>query len=277
MSKIKSSNDFQSGKIDSAQAVPDSTDLELLGIEGFGKCPEYYRKWSESGEFDDILISDNMKSRLRFYYRLEQYTPNQGRGYPATDFVETGVGFIRRINKKVIFTRETPLFSGDDRKFVTPTDPNAAPAHISTEDHLILYSVVPNNYHQALSSPHCVITSTEAFSPTPVELEENSLLGRKDNRVQSIDKDELREILTDEHICDAVTQNPKQMALSSVRVNLSKENSVFSAPIIRPYPFYRDESRPKVQKGAIIFNESSNCLEYFTGSEWRTLVWKTPE
>ena len=277
MSKIKSKNDFVAGKIDSAQSIPESLDLELLGSEGFKNCPEYYRKWSESGELDDVLIKDNMKSRRRFYYRLESYPPSKGKRIPDTDFVETGVGFIRKVNKKVLFTRETPLFSGEDSNHLTPHDPNSLPTPIRSPQSVVIFSTKPKSYDLALSSPHCVITSTEAFSPTPVELEENSLLGRKDDRVQSIDKDELREILTDEHICDAVNKNSKQMALSSRRVNLTKENSVLSAPILRPFPFYRDENRPKAQKGAIIFNESSNCLEYFTGDKWRALVWKDPE
>ena len=277
MSKIKSKNDFNSGRMDSAQAVPKSTDLELLGIEGFSRCPQYYQRWAESGELNDILIKDNMKSLRRFYYRLEQYSEEQPKGYPATDFVETGVGFIKKVNEKTIFIRETPLFSGEDKDFLTPTDPNAPPQHLSPQKAVIISSIIPKNYALALSSPHCVITSTEAFSPTPVELEENSLLGRKDDRVQSIDKDQLREILTDDAICDAVINNTKQMALSSVRVNLTKKDSVISSPIIRPFPFYRDEKRPKAQKGSIIFNETTNCLEYFTGEEWRAIVWKNPE
>tara|TARA_R110002020_G_scaffold103752_13_gene243165 strand:+ start:1690 stop:2523 length:834 start_codon:yes stop_codon:yes gene_type:complete len=277
MSKIKSKNDFNSGKIDSAQPTGDSHDLELLGLEGFDKCPAYYRKWSESGEFDDILIRDSMRPGLRFYYRLAQYISEAGNHYPTPDFMETGVGFIEKRKKKVFFIRETPLFSGEDKDHLTPRDPNLPPNSLPVGFPAIINSVIPTHYYQALSSPHCVITSTEAFSPTPVELEENSLLGRKDNRVQSIDKDELREILTDEHICDAVKKNHKQMALSSRRVNLTKENAVISAPILRTFPFYKDNEKPKAQKGAIIFNESSNCLEYFTGEEWRTLMWRENE
>ena len=148
-----------------------------------------------------------MKPRLRFYYRIEGYPPIKGRRYPEPDFIETGVGFITKKNKKFIFTRETPLFSGESRDSLFSVDSSAPPYYIGDTKSLVIFSIKPASYDLALSSPHCVITSNQAFSPTPVELEENSLLGRKDNRVQSIDKDELREILTDDSICDAVNQN----------------------------------------------------------------------
>jgi len=142
---------------------------------------------------------------------------------------------------------------------------------------MMVNSMVPPTYQLALAAPHCVIASVAPFVPTPIPLEENTLLGRKDNRVQSIDKDELLEILTTDAIIDAVTKNNHQMALSSRRVNLTRKNSVVSAPIIRPYAPYKNNEKPKTQKGAIIYNESTDCLEYYTGSEWRVLAWSSSE
>ena len=64
------------------------------------------------------------------------------------------------------------------------------------DDHkIIISSYLPEDYRHLFTLPHSVICSEDAFSANPVELQENTVLGRLDDRLQSIDQSELWSIL----------------------------------------------------------------------------------
>tara|TARA_R110002051_G_scaffold4447_2_gene23663 strand:+ start:732 stop:1565 length:834 start_codon:yes stop_codon:yes gene_type:complete len=274
MNNPKSRNDFTTGSLESAGSSYDRQRLVLLGKSNFAHCPPQYRDGATEGRFDELLLRDAYKIGIRFFYNLQQFRRDSPRIENSVYFAEQGVGYIEKEDGKLFFVREHACYSGLDAYSLTYNSLGELPDSISGDDPLVISSITPKNYLHALATPHSVIASIDSFVPTPVELEENSLLGRKDNRVQSIDKDELREILTDEAIIDSVKKTQSQLALSSRRVNLTRKNSVLSAPIIRAYPPYKGTNRPKAQKGAIIYNETTDCLEYFTGTQWRVIKWE---
>tara|TARA_R110000744_G_scaffold58405_7_gene121838 strand:- start:1361 stop:2194 length:834 start_codon:yes stop_codon:yes gene_type:complete len=271
MNNPKSKNDFTTGYLESAGSSYDKQRLVLLGKSNFAHCPPQYRDGATEGRFDELLLRNAYKIGIRFFYHLEQFKRDSPHVEKSVTFAEQGVGYIEKEDDKLFFCRENSCYSGRDAFSLTYNTIGVPPEHISGDDPLIIHSIAPKNYIHALATPHSIIASIDSFTPTPVELEENSLLGRKDNRVQSIDKDELREILTDEAIIDSVKKTQSQLALSSRRVNLTRKNSVLSAPIIRAYPPYKDNQKPKAQKGSIIYNETTDCLEYFTGTQWRII------
>jgi hypothetical protein len=266
--------DFSIFALESAMPLENSADLRLLKGEGFVGCPEVHTLCTKAGDYDEMWLRDHVAIGDRFYYVLEQYTGQLKFGEGAVSYAEQGIGYMEKRGDDLVFVRETPVFGGTKPSEVQHFSQEAAPLPLDPKHSVAISSTSPTSYQLALAAPHCVIASVDAFVPTPVALEENTLLGRKDNRVQSIDKDELREILTDEAILDSVKKTQGQIALSSRRVNLTRKNSVLSAPILRTYPPYKDDEKPKAQKGAIIYNDSTDCLEYYTGTEWRTLVWK---
>lgn len=267
--------DFAIFALESAKPIKNSANLVLLKGDGFVNCPELHTMAAAAGEYDESWLRDKVPTGIRFYYALEQYTGRPRFGEGAVSYAEQGIGYTEESGDDLLFIRETPVFGGAKPSEVQHF-PRSRPAHfLDPKFSIAISSTAPASYRFALAVPHSVIASVDAFVPTPVPLEENTLLGRKDNRIQSIDKDELLEILTTDAVIDTVTKNKNQMALSSRRVNLTRKNSVVSAPIIRPYPPYKDNEKPKAQKGAIIYNESTDCLEYYTGSEWRVVAWES--
>lgn len=82
-------------------------------------------------------------------------------------------------------------------------------------DHkIIVFSYLPEDYRHLFTLPHSVICSEEAFSANPVELQERTLLGRLDDRLQSIDQNELWSILLN---------NNKKPVKGSIRYNSKDE------------------------------------------------------
>ena len=277
MANLKSKNNFSSGKIESARTEAKSNRLILLANKNFAHCPPQYRDGAKKGRFNEILIRNHYETGIRFFYHLEKFKKDSNCIEDSVLFAEQGVGYTEIEDGNLYFVREHACYSGLDSFSLTYNSVGSQPENIHSDEPVVIRSITPKNYIHALASPHCVIASVDAYSPTPVELEENALLGRKDDRVQSIDKDELREILTDAHIIDAVKKTQGQIALSSRRVNLTRKNSVLSAPMVRAYPPYKEKNKPKAQKGTIIYNEDTDCLEYFTGTEWRVIKWELSE
>jgi hypothetical protein len=125
--------------------------------------------------------------------------------------------------------------------------------------------------------------------PAPVNLEEGTLLGRLDGRIQSIDAQELRQILngdddtylklTDkelEHvfkdiravILSNLTALRKTISLRTRRVDLVGVESSVEAPFFRAKPSERPKSpRP----GTFFFNKGNGKFEGFNGNDWVTL------
>lgn len=125
--------------------------------------------------------------------------------------------------------------------------------------------------------------------PAPVNLEEGTLLGRLDGRIQSIDAQELRQILngdtdtylklTDkelEHVFkdikDIVVKNltalRKTLSLRTRRVDLVGGESSVDSPFFRAKP----SERPKNPKpGVFFFNKENSKFEGFDGNDWVTL------
>ena len=269
----KSQNNFSTFFIESGITTEDTRVLELAKGKYFEFCSQYYKLPSDNGDFDDLFIRDNQDPEIRFYYLIHGFSGNPVKPHEAIIYSEEGIGYIKKEGRKTFFVRETPLRHGNGKQTASGFDPSQ-PLYRIEAPYLAITSAIPPSYAEALASPHSIIASHQPFRPTPVELEENSLLGRIDDRVQSIDKDELREILTDEAILDAVKTTKGPIALTCSRIRMNSDDSVVSTPIVRLYPHYKNDEQPKAQKGALIFNNETNTLQYYTGKEWRTIAWE---
>ena len=108
---------------------------------------------------------------------------------------------------------------------------------------------------------------------TPVQLEEDTLLGRKDDIIQSIDREELIEMYGLENLAiDSLTKTQKQLPLKARRVDLTRKDSVISAPVLRATPDnYDEDTKPPAQQGMIIYNTEKRCLQFYNGEKWVTL------
>jgi hypothetical protein len=258
-------SNFQPGALELGTPVIGSSDIKLCGIEALIECDE----WIKTGAAyltSDCEFKNVVGTNYRCYYSLEQILNNE------TVLHERGVGSIVKRRKSFFLEREFPVVWGDNSKTAVPVRDIAKPTNFNVPGHLRVSSVIPPTYIEALASPYSVVASIHPFNPTPVEIEENSLLGRIGDVIQSVDMDELREMISiGNDAIKALEDTQKQLKLKARRVDLTRKDAVLSAPILRVTPKYTTANRPKVQQGSIIFNTETKCLEFFDGHHWLSL------
>lgn len=216
---------------------------------------------------DRLLLSD-IPLNTNFFYFIQQY---DGDNVIAS---ERGVGELQEVDGSLRLIRERAI-SYYDGTYSATSRPGVFYFFNPAYPHLTVQSYIPERYIDTLHSPHSVLCSIEGCVPSPVELEDNTLLGRMDDRIQSIDGDELRQIITDNNIIAAVTDTRVPLNVRTPQINLLRKDSVLSAPSLQVRPVYTDAVKPpNPQRGTIIFNDEANCFEGFDGKEWRRLVWE---
>ena len=139
-------------------------------------------------------------------------------------------------------------------------------------DYFVLQTYVPDNYIETHITPNSVLCSVERFDPTPVELEDNSVLGRLNDKIQSIDGAELRTILTDDRIVSAIKESKKPLILATNRIELKGKNSRVTCNNLQLQPGPRP-SHPTI--GFLHYNDGLDCLEVFTSQGWRSVTTPT--
>jgi hypothetical protein len=132
------------------------------------------------------------------------------------NYIESGLGEFYKKGKKIFFKREYVFSVVEARDSYSPQNGNPPDIEMSEGEYLLLIKSSPNDYRQLLVSKNSVLCSTEPFTPTPVELQDNTLLGKLNNIIQSIDQNELWSILL---------KNNKKPVQGSIRYN--KEDKCF--------------------------------------------------
>ena len=218
----------------------------------------------------DTLISKVIGYEHRFLYLIQEVLDKIVTRY------ERGIGYITDVDDYTLLQRDTPLSFGsldDDNLYRV----GQRPIMFDHNSYLRVFSVIRANLSEALSTPHSVLASLDSkcCTPSPVALEENTVLGRTDDMVQPIGKDELRDIIDfDEATCDSLQKSQKQLTLKTRRLDLSRKNAFVSTPYIRLMPdHYTSSTRPPAQQGTIIYNTEMHTLEFYDGESWKTLTY----
>ena len=268
---------FKAGAVELGK-LTESDDIQLMGTAALIEQGSVICQFTRTHEEDtrDRLFKDIVGMGYKCYYLIEQVDCDLRPGHDHSTVYEKGVGSLRREGSKIMLHRDSPILWGEN-----PTEERyywegqrLAEFH---EDgcYIRVSSLSPPTYIQALSSPHSVIASIDAFQPTPVEIEDNCLLGRIDDVIQSVDMEELSAMDGfSTAVAVALMETQKQLRLKARHIQLDRKNAKISASSLQAMPVYNDENKPPPQQGMIIYNADSNCLEYFDGTKWRTLVWK---
>lgn len=133
---------------------------------------------------------------------LKDSTPGQSIFYRAFIIVgedviyqEFGVGYVHIVGNNPQLKRERILHSysersgeGDSKKPKRLKSPSGSRIFVQTG--------TPDNYKDMFVHPNSVLCCSTPGSPLSVELQDNTLLGRFEDTIQSIDKNELWTILT---------------------------------------------------------------------------------
>lgn len=245
--------------------------IQILSYEELSRFQDqtYRRLMSQkhAPEFNELttLPLDHL-----FFYKITQLKAT-GKGYTENPTVATeiGLGKLKKKDKTFFLLRET--FYSSSRLVdgvLTPTVPIYKQFYdFKNEDYLLINTEVANSSSSSLFLENSVLCSTEPNVTTPVQLEENTLLGRKDGIIQSIDKNELREIL-DDQIAIGLKSYTEPLVLSTKSLALNKDSELRTSKIVAI-----GSSRPSdPMEGTLIFNNKSKKLELFDGTKWRKLA-----
>ena len=258
---MKNKNKYHKGaqQCGRARSARDTTMI----LEGFGCLPELSktRRWEREGTRFVDVIGDG----YRCFYLIEELD-----GDRVLNF-ETGIGLFEINGDQHLLHRQISMTEGVGiTKQVRRTLPEQPPQRFDPEDGAVfrITSIQPNTTLEFYAAPNTILASSDSYTISPVEIEENALLGRKDDIIQSIDKEEFKEMMKDA-IIESFTESQKQHDIKTRRINLTRKNAVISTPVVRLAPDnYNDTEKPPPQQGMIIYNTDKKCLEFFNGDKW---------
>jgi hypothetical protein len=184
------------GKIRASAALKTENNDSLLLID----CPDciLYKNINKDDDLKNIYEKDK-----NIFYKIA-VTKDEIRN----SYEEYGIAELTKKQNNIFLKRKNCFHYIEDGQKVAA---RAIPEITVPSDHkIIVSSFLPEDYRHLFTLPNSVICSEDPFSANPVELEENSLLGRLDDRLQSIDQNELWNILLN---------NTKKPVKGSIRYN----------------------------------------------------------
>lgn len=244
----------------------ESEEIILTAIGDLHKNHDEYSPYLDKS----MQLQKAVGLNVNFYYQIECMTVDK-HAVEVLEY-EKGVGHLEKVDNKIILKRE---FSLELKTLGEP--PSSFPRHFynfnavkERPTYLRIRTSNPSKFEHLFPYENCVACSSSRLTANPVELQENTLLGRKDGIIQSIDKVELGEILEDQFI-KGLESYKDPVVLSTKSLALNKDSELRTPKIIAIAT-----SRPrKPIEGTILFNSSSKKLELFDGTGWRSLATET--
>ena len=247
-----------------------NTSIKLLGVNPLAECDDVVCRQVHDGDItEESCFCHKIGDGARFFYLVEHFFNSRLLGE-----WESGIGQFRIVDGEHIVDREIPLYKGEGNGIETRRVPQGGKPTVfhNRDGHIKVSSIAPATFMDLLAAPYSVIVSVDPYNPSPVELEENTLLGRKDDIIQSIDMGELKEMDGfSDAVNEIVSENQKQIKMKARRLDLTRKNSVMSAPVLRATPVYDNTEKPPAQQGMIIYNKDTRKLEFFDGMDWNEI------
>ena len=152
----------------------------LSDIQNLKDVPCPYQRYIDA--LSDRCILDNFQSDELFFYELIEY--KEAMRQPDNELeIERGIGHIQIVDDTPHLNRVTPLSSIDG--------PITRHKDFSVNKKLFLQTYIPEDYRELFSKPNTLLATEVAGCPSPVELQDHTLLGRLNGTIQSIDQQEL--------------------------------------------------------------------------------------
>lgn len=234
--------------------------IELARISNMKRTGN--RIFEKAREEDSILT--NVPKDTNFFYRILKFTKND-----EILFSEKGIGELTKSDGRTILTREHVFKSWDTDRKVEFETRNPTPQDLSIDGWFVVTTYMPTHYSQLFTTEHSVLCSIDSQTPSIVPLEEATLLGRLDGRIQSIDSDELLFILGD-NIKRGIENATGNLHLQVKEIDLKAHNNIIMTDQIQLKP---KKQRPRrFSVGSLYYNEKYKTYEFHDGEKWRKLV-----
>lgn len=125
-------------------------------------------------------------------------------------------------------------------------------------------SYIPSDFRHLMAFPNSVLSTMCCGTLSPIELQDNTVLGRFEDRIQSINSGEMGEMLKDV-IPEMVCKNTGPLVLGTHLVDITGKNSKIAVDSI----YLKPGNRPNpAQPGTIFFNSQSKTFEGYDGKQW---------
>ena len=246
----------QTHVIECGKHVVNSTDICLAGTElACSYFPELRNlkngPCSTNNSFANVFGFD-----CKFYYKLDKYCDGR-----LVD-TEIGVGYLIQDHELVLLRRDRPvLYRHEDGPICPIVQPVHAFSCFKDTEYLIVQSYQPSSIPELLIDPFSLVVSTEDNPTNTVQLEQNSLLGRLEENAQSISLSSIKD-----YVQKSLCEHTKQLVLSCSQLDVKK----IKTDVLQ----FKPSNIKNAKKGSLIYNETSNAIEYFDGERWRTFLWR---
>jgi len=178
-------------------------DIILSDIATLKDVPCPYQRYIDL-MVDNCILSNFQPSEL-FFYEMVEY--KDGPRQPDNELqIERGIGCVELVDGVPHLNRVTPLSSIDG--------PITRHVEFTDNKKLFVQTYIPKDYIELFSSPNTILATEVAGCPSPVELQDHTLLGRLNGTIQSIDQQELWSLLL---------KNTKKPVQGMIRFNKKKK------------------------------------------------------
>lgn len=201
----------------------------LLDLQSQASSADKYNIYTTT----ENLVQNNFLPGESFFYKLSEYSN-----------YEFGIAEIRASGNRFLLERKriAYYFNGESRDFVS-----GPPVYSNPK--LFLQVSPPEALEETLFFGNSVPCLSASGALSSIVLDNNTILGCKDNQIQAINAGEFGEIFR-EAIVDSLQE--ENLNLNSVRLIPSQR------PINPP-------------RGTIIYNNQFNRMEFYNGIQWVTL------
>ena len=250
--------------IEGAQQLQGSYDLELNGCECVARVDVSYKVSVENGT---ICSSKNSFLSVygldcKFFYLAQQLKSGTVFKY------EVGLGYLEKVDDKIILKRGQPLYFSENENIATPSNNVPRPFYCHHDEYVIVTTYVPRTYLELLTDDNCIITSLAPHVPSLTYVKENSIVGRFGPTIESIPVEQLyQQPAFINSVVDSISKHTKNLILKSSKLT--------AKAISADYILLKETStRPPEKEGTLFFNKDSKTLCYYADNCWRELVWQ---
>ena len=206
----------------------------------------------EDFEKQSYCITQRIPEGCYFFYKLSITNLEQLEKKPKFK-AEEGIGHIQSNGKKCYLIRDRVV--NKTNKNGTKFPATGAGMRIMPSHKLEITSRPPTTFQELAILPNQVYVTDNKALPVLVDMQENAVLGRLDGDLESLDKDELAQILGTEFL-DNYLESTDNIQVKTMQ-----------AEQFRVIP---RKGRPRNRDvGSIIFNENKDRLEMWDGEKWR--------
>ncbi len=214
-------------------------------------------------------VPANVKVGQNFFYGIEQYNSSVG-NLRQLLLSESGIGELIESDGGIFLKREHVFEQSLEDDFYTPITSESF-LKFDEDSYVIITTYIPTDYIQLCAQKDAVLCTTEAFTPTPVELGENSILGRRTDSIESLDSSGIHDILGYASPIESVTAHTGSIILATSLLELVGSDSKI---VSHQLHLRSRNTHPSTRtKGYLIFNDNKKAFEGYDGTKWRQLAW----